>query len=101
MTRQKTAETEISQLEENSEFPKARLWIEDNGIGITPRSHQRIFYVFERLDKVNIYPTIGIGLTLGRKGVERIGGNFGVESQIRQGSRFWLELPKASHLVPR
>lgn len=73
-----------------------RLWIEDNGIGIAPEYYQRIFRVFERLHGVESYPGTGIGLAIVRKGVERMGGEIGVESQANGGSRFWIELPKAA-----
>ena len=72
-----------------------RLWIEDNGIGIAPEYYQRIFRVFERLHGVESYPGTGIGLAIVRKGVERMGGEVGIESQANVGSRFWIELPKA------
>jgi PAS domain S-box-containing protein len=70
-----------------------RLWIEDNGIGIKPQYHDRIFRVFERLQPPERYPGTGIGLAIVRKGIERMGGRVGVESEVGQGSRFWLELP--------
>ncbi|MBD3884156.1 CHASE3 domain-containing protein [Phormidium tenue FACHB-886] len=72
-----------------------RLWIADNGIGIAPEHQQRIFRVFERLHGIESYPGTGIGLAIVRKGMERMGGQVGVESQPGQGSRFWLTLPKA------
>ena len=71
------------------------MWIEDNGIGIAPEYYQRIFRVFERLHGVESYPGTGIGLAIVRKGVERMGGGVGIESQANGGSRFWIELPKA------
>jgi PAS domain S-box-containing protein len=70
-----------------------RLSIVDNGIGIAPEHQERIFRVFERLHGVEIYPGTGIGLAIVRKGLERMGGRVGVESQPGQGSRFWIELP--------
>lgn len=73
-----------------------RLWIEDNGIGIDPKYHDRIFLVFERLHGAETYPGTGIGLAIARKGVERMGGRIGVESEVGRGSRFWIELHKAS-----
>jgi signal transduction histidine kinase len=72
-----------------------RLWIVDNGIGIAPKYQERIFRVFERLHGVETYPGTGIGLAIVRKGMERLGGRVGVESQPGLGSRFWIELPKA------
>lgn len=71
------------------------LRIKDNGIGIAPAFHQRIFGVFERLHNEQAFPGTGIGLAIVRKGVERLGGRIGLESQLGQGSCFWIELPKA------
>ncbi|MGN6642752.1 MAG: sensor histidine kinase, partial [Verrucomicrobiota bacterium] len=70
-----------------------RLWVEDNGIGISPEYQQRIFRVFERLHSQNEYPGTGMGLAIVQKGVERMNGRAGVESEPGAGSRFWIELP--------
>jgi PAS domain S-box-containing protein len=75
---------------------RVRLWVEDQGIGIDPQFQERIFQVFERLHGVEIYPGTGIGLAIVRKGVERMGGQVGVVSEVGQGSRFWMELVQAS-----
>jgi PAS domain S-box-containing protein len=72
-----------------------RLWIEDNGIGIAPEHHEKIFGMFQRLHDPKTYPGTGIGLALVRRGAERMGGRAGVESQASQGSRFWVDLPAA------
>ncbi|MEM8719566.1 MAG: PAS domain S-box protein [Cyanobacteria bacterium P01_G01_bin.39] len=69
-----------------------RLWIEDNGIGIDRQHRSRIFNVFERLHGNEAYPGTGIGLAIVKKGIERLGGRFGVESELDRGSRFWIEL---------
>lgn len=69
-----------------------RLWVADNGIGIALEHQARIFGVFERLHGQETYPGTGIGLAIVRKGVERMQGQVGVESQLGQGSRFWIDL---------
>ncbi len=68
-----------------------RLWVEDNGIGIAAEHQGRLFRVFERLHK-DEYPGTGIGLAVVQKGIERMGGRVGVESEPGKGSRFWIEL---------
>jgi signal transduction histidine kinase len=71
-----------------------RLWFADNGIGIPKDAQQRIFNMFQRLDKS--YDGTGVGLTVVRKAVEKMGGKVGLESELRHGSRFWVELRVAS-----
>lgn len=70
-----------------------RLWLEDNGIGIPADQQERAFRVFERLHGAR-YVGTGIGLSIVRKGIERMGGLVGLESTPGKGSRFWIELPK-------
>jgi signal transduction histidine kinase len=72
-----------------------RLWIEDNGIGIPPEFHKKIFELFTRVHERSDYEGTGIGLSIVKKAVEKMGGQVGVESEPDQGSRFWLELAKA------
>ena len=79
---------------------RVRVWVEDNGIGIAPEYHERIFRVFERLNPGNGYPGTGIGLAIVRRAMERMGGRCGVESAPGKGSRFWIELPKDKRTVP-
>jgi PAS domain S-box-containing protein len=70
-----------------------RFWVHDNGIGISERHRDSIFGMFERLD--SSYEGTGIGLTITRKAIERMGGSVGVQSEPGQGSRFWIELKAA------
>lgn len=83
--------------EQRGEFK--RLWFEDQGIGIPKEYQDRIWTMFQKLDR-NTDGT-GIGLALVRKSVQRMGGNAGVESEPGQGSRFWIELKAAEGAVER
>ena len=75
---------------------KARLWIEDNGIGIPAELQPRIFEVFQRLHPTNEYEGTGIGLAIVRKAIDRMNGQVGVDSKPGEGCRFWIELPRPS-----
>jgi signal transduction histidine kinase len=79
---------------------RVRLSIQDNGIGIAHEHQQRIFRVFERLHGAEEYPGTGIGLANVSKATERMGGRVGLESQLSQGSHFWVELPKVPSHEP-
>jgi PAS domain S-box-containing protein len=68
----------------------ARIWIRDNGIGISTNSQRRLFQMFQKLETG--YEGTGIGLAIVRKVVERMGGRVGVDSQPGSGSSFWVEL---------
>lgn len=68
----------------------ARLWFEDNGIGIPETFWPRLFQMFQRANKS--FEGTGIGLALVRKVAERMGGRVGMESALDIGSRFWIEL---------
>ena len=71
---------------------KARVWFEDNGIGIDPAHYDRIFQIFGQVYPEGNYPGTGIGLAIVRKAVQRMNGDIGVESRLGAGSRFWLLL---------
>jgi signal transduction histidine kinase len=68
----------------------ARLYFEDNGIGIPKEFQPRVFGMFQRATKR--YEGTGIGLALVRKVTERMGGKVGLDSEPGKGSRFWVEL---------
>jgi signal transduction histidine kinase len=73
---------------------RIRLWVEDQGIGIAPEARDTIFEMFQRLHTTAQYEGSGIGLAIVYKGMQRMGGRVGFESEPGAGSRFWLELPK-------
>lgn len=72
-----------------------RVLFKDNGIGIAPEHHERIFGIFNRVHAESEYEGTGIGLSIVQKTVERMGGRVGVQSKLREGSSFWIELKKA------
>ena len=72
-----------------------RVWFKDNGIGIAPEDHERLFRLFSRIHPTAEYEGTGIGLTIVRKAVERMGARIGFESEVGKGSRFWILLTKA------
>jgi light-regulated signal transduction histidine kinase (bacteriophytochrome) len=88
----KTPIVRISSVAENSRW---RISVTDNGIGIDPVHHQRIFQVFQRLHGREQFEGNGIGLSLCQKIVLAHGGTIGVESQLGQGATFWFTLPDA------
>ena len=73
-----------------------RFSVTDNGIGIAPEFHDRVFRMFERLENARGYPGTGVGLPIVSKTIERLGGRVGLNSAVGRGSTFWFELPRAT-----
>lgn len=72
-----------------------RITVEDNGIGIEPRHHDRLFRIFERLHPRDQFAGNGIGLAIVKKAVEQMGGAVGIEAKDGPGTRFTVDLPAA------
>jgi len=72
---------------------RVRINVKDNGIGIDPAHHEKVFGLFERVGNVKEHDGTGIGLAIVARAVQRMGGKCGVDSKLGAGSRFWIELP--------
>lgn len=71
--------------------------VADNGIGIDPAYHQKIFEVFYRLDPSRKDGGEGIGLSIVLRILDRLGGKITVQSQVGHGSIFRVWLPAAEN----
>jgi signal transduction histidine kinase len=87
---QKEPRIEIGQ-KGKAEDGKPIFFVHDNGIGILPEHHDRVFGLFNKLD-VKTEGT-GIGLALVKRIVEVHGGRIWVESEAGRGSTFYFTLP--------
>jgi PAS domain S-box-containing protein len=68
-----------------------RFWVRDNGRGLSPTEQELLFAPFERLSQVRVQGH-GLGLSIVRRIVDKLGGEVGVKSEIDQGSEFWFSL---------
>ncbi|MEI7567378.1 MAG: HAMP domain-containing sensor histidine kinase, partial [Opitutaceae bacterium] len=76
-----------------------RFWVKDDGPGLDAASQQGMFVPFTRITKVSA-TSHGLGLSIVRRIMEKLGGTVGVESQLGAGALFWFELPAAVAVNP-
>jgi signal transduction histidine kinase len=77
-----------------SEAKAVTICVRDNGIGIAPEYYEKIFNIFQRLHSEEDYPGTGIGLATVKKSVDMLGGQLWLESDVGQGSTFFIKLTK-------
>ncbi len=93
-----TAEGGVSLTAERLPDGRLELSVLDTGIGIAPDRIERIFDPFAQADATMArrFGGTGLGTTIARQLVQLMGGEIGVESELGQGSRFWVRLPLAA-----
>lgn len=77
-----------------AEAGRVRFWVQDRGPGLDAAARAKLFVPFTRISSVRASGH-GLGLSIVRRIVEKLGGEVGVESEPGQGSCFWFELPVA------
>jgi K+-sensing histidine kinase KdpD len=70
-----------------------QFWVQDNGPGIPPSEHKRIFEKFARIKGKERTSGLGIGLAFCRMAVAAHGGTIWVESEEGKGAKFLFTLP--------
>ncbi|MEI6464649.1 MAG: hybrid sensor histidine kinase/response regulator [Verrucomicrobiota bacterium] len=70
----------------------ARFFVQDNGPGMDESAQRKLFQPFTRLSNVRTGGH-GLGLSIVRRIIEKLGGRIGVDSTPGQGARFWFDLP--------
>jgi signal transduction histidine kinase len=78
----------------DNEGDRYRFSVEDNGPGIAKKYHEKIFQIFQVLDRRENEENTGIGLSLAKRIEELLGGSIWVESEEGKGSIFYFTTPK-------
>jgi len=68
--------------------------VADNGPGIDKKYYEKIFQIFQTLNRRDMLESTGVGLAIVKKIIESYGGKIWIESQVGKGSQFYFTLPK-------
>jgi signal transduction histidine kinase len=92
---QKEPRIEIGQ--DGEEDGKPVFYVRDNGMGIAPAHHDRVFGLFNKLDPQS--DGTGVGLALVKRIIEVHGSRIWIQSEVGKGSTFFFTLPVSDPVV--
>jgi signal transduction histidine kinase len=89
------SETTNRDLEASGEERIVRISVSDTGCGIAQADKEKIFEKFRRVDGSITSETTGsgLGLAISKELADMLAGSIGLESQVNEGSTFWLDIP--------
>ena len=79
----------VNEIEKFYEFT-----VSDDGAGISPEFHQKIFAIFQTLEARDTKESTGVGLAIVKKIIDSVGGSIKVESELGDGAKFIFTWPK-------
>jgi two-component system sensor histidine kinase RpfC len=90
-------EIRVAPVAEDDDAATLRFEVVDTGVGIPPEARGRVFESFTQADDTTTrrFGGTGLGTTIARQLVERLGGRIGFDSEVGRGTTFWFELPLA------
>jgi signal transduction histidine kinase len=77
----------------NTNLTETCLYVSDNGIGIEPQYHDKVFDMFSRLHSLEKYAGTGLGLAITKKIVEQHGGRIWLDSALGKGTTVFVSFP--------
>jgi len=89
----KFTDSGVIELRARSEGPRVQFMVRDTGIGIAPEHQQAIFDPFTQVNAERAQKGTGLGLAIARRLANMMGGSLTVESELGEGSTFYLTLP--------
>ena len=87
------ARVHVSAIQEGTQW---RFSINDNGVGIDPAYHAKVFGLFKRLHARGEYAGVGMGLAICQRIVEKYGGRIWVDSELGHGATFHFTIPNTT-----
>lgn len=89
-------EIKISAEEKNNHW---QFSVTDNGPGIDPQYHEKVFVIFQTLKRRDEVESTGVGLAIVKKIIEEKGGKIWVESEAGKGAAFKFTWPKSEEMA--